>query len=47
VNAATGGIIKVLPAPSHCVQLVVSQTGQQLYEVVGSPDYGNIQVFGF
>ena len=47
VNAATGGIIKVLPAPSHCIELVESQTGQQLYEVVGSPDYGNIQVFGF
>ncbi len=47
VNTATGGILKVLPAPSHCVQLIVSATGHQLYEVVGSPAYGNIQVVGF
>ena len=47
VNTATGGILKVLPAPSHCVQLIVSPTGHQLYEVVGSPAYGNIQVVGF
>ena len=47
IDAATGGTLRVLPAPSHCVQLQVSPTGQRLYEVVGSPAYGNIQVFGF
>jgi hypothetical protein len=36
----------VLPAPSHCVELTVSPDGKQLYEVVGAPGYGNIQVFG-
>ena len=46
VDAATGGITKVLPAPSHCRELSVSPTGQQLYESVGTPAYGNIQVFG-
>jgi DNA-binding beta-propeller fold protein YncE len=47
IDAATGGTLRVLPAPSHCVELQVSPTGQRLYEVVGSPGYGNIQVFGF
>jgi len=47
VDVATESIARVLPAPSNCVELLVSPSGQQLYEVVGSPDYGNIQVFGF
>jgi DNA-binding beta-propeller fold protein YncE len=46
VSAATEGIAKVLPAPSHCVGLLVGANGRELYEVVGSAAYGNIQVFG-
>jgi hypothetical protein len=47
VDVATESIARVLPAPSHCVELLVAPGGRQLYEVVGSPGYGNIQVFGF
>lgn len=47
IDVATEGTLRVLPAPTHCVELQVSATGQRLYEVVGSPAYGNIQVFGF
>ncbi|PZS39612.1 MAG: hypothetical protein DLM62_07320 [Pseudonocardiales bacterium] len=36
---------KVLPAPSHCVQVLVSSSGGQLYDVVGTAGYGNVQVF--
>jgi DNA-binding beta-propeller fold protein YncE len=46
IDTATEGVLKVLPAPSHCVQLAVSPDGAHLYEAVGSPGYGNIQVFG-
>jgi DNA-binding beta-propeller fold protein YncE len=46
IDTATEGVLKVLPAPSHCIQLAVAPDGQHLYEAVGSPDYGNIQVFG-
>jgi DNA-binding beta-propeller fold protein YncE len=45
VDAATEAVKEVLPAPSNCVQLVVSPGGGQLYEVVGTPRYGNIQIF--
>jgi DNA-binding beta-propeller fold protein YncE len=46
IDTATESVLKVLPAPSHCVQLAVSPDGRHLYEAVGSPGYGNIQVFG-
>jgi DNA-binding beta-propeller fold protein YncE len=46
IDTATESVLKVLPAPSHCVQLAVSPDGAHLYEAVGSPGYGNIQVFG-
>ena len=46
VDTATEGMQKVLPAPSHCLELLSSPSGRQLYEVVGSASYGNIQVFG-
>jgi hypothetical protein len=46
IGTATESTVKVLPAPSHCIQVLVSPTGRQLYEVVGSPRYGNIQVVG-
>jgi DNA-binding beta-propeller fold protein YncE len=45
VNANTEAVRKVLPAPSHCVQVLVSASGGQLYEVVGTASYGNIQVY--
>jgi hypothetical protein len=45
VNANTEAVRKVLPAPSHCVQVLVSAGGGQLYEVVGTAAYGNIQVY--
>lgn len=45
VDAATEAVKKVLPAPSNCVELLVSPGGGQLYEVVGTPRYGNIQIF--
>ena len=44
VNVATESVRRVLPAPSHCHGLLVSASGSQLYEVVGTPGYGNIQV---
>ena len=46
IDTATQGALKVLPAPSHCVQLAVAPDGRHLYEIVGAPGYGNIQVFG-
>ena len=45
VNLATEAVRKVLPAPSHCVGVLVSTSGGQLYDLVGTPTYGNIQVF--
>ena len=45
VGTRTEGIRKVLPAPRHCVEVLVSSGGGQLYEVVGTAEYGNIQVF--
>jgi len=45
VDTATEAVRKVLPAPSNCVDLMVSPGGGQLYEVVGTPRYGNIQIF--
>ena len=45
VNLSTESVRKVLPAPSHCVQVLVSAGGGQLYEVVGTATYGNIQVY--
>jgi DNA-binding beta-propeller fold protein YncE len=45
VDVATESVRRVLPAPSHCLELLTSASGGQLYEVVGTPGYGNIQVF--
>jgi DNA-binding beta-propeller fold protein YncE len=45
VNIATEAVRKVLPAPGHCVGVLVSSSGGQLYELVGTAKYGNIQVF--
>ena len=45
VSTATEGIRKVLPAPSNCIGVLVSPSGGQLYDLVGTAKYGNIQVF--
>ena len=45
VDVATESVRRVLPAPSHCVEVLVSASGSQLFEVVGTAGYGNIQVF--
>ena len=44
VNLATESVRKVLPAPNFCTQVLVSANGDQLYQVVGTMGYGNIQV---
>jgi hypothetical protein len=44
VNLNTESVRRVLPAPSYCRGLLVSASGTQLFEVVGTPGYGNIQV---
>ncbi|HVB42320.1 MAG TPA: hypothetical protein VNF47_06370 [Streptosporangiaceae bacterium] len=45
VSVATQGVQRVLPAPSHCVEVLTSVSGGQLYEVAGTRGFGNIQVF--
>ena len=45
VNVATESVRRVLPAPSHCLEVLVSASGGQLFEVAGTAGYGNIQVF--
>jgi hypothetical protein len=45
VNTSTEAVRNVLAAPSNCVGLLVSSGGGQLYELVGTARYGNIQVF--
>jgi len=44
VSLATESVARVLPAPRNCLQVLVSANGNQLYQVVGTPGYGNIQV---
>lgn len=45
VNLATESVQQVLPAPANCLQVLVSADGSELYQVVGSATYGNIQVY--
>jgi DNA-binding beta-propeller fold protein YncE len=45
VNVATQSVRQVLPAPANCLQVLVSADGSQLYQLVGTPSYGDIQVF--
>lgn len=44
VNLAAESVRRALPAPANCLQLLVAPNGQ-LYDVVGTSAYGNIQVF--
>jgi DNA-binding beta-propeller fold protein YncE len=45
VNTATESVQQVLPGAAHSVQLLVSADGSELYQLVGTSSYGNIQVF--
>ena len=45
VDVATQSVSRVLPAPANCLQILVSANGGELYQMVGTPGYGNIQVF--
>ena len=45
VDVSTESVHRVLPAPSYSREVLVSANGRQLYEVVGTARYGNIQVF--
>lgn len=45
MDVNTESLRRVLPAPSGCLGLLVSASGNELYEVVGTPSYGNIQIF--
>jgi hypothetical protein len=44
VNLATESTQRVMPAASHSVQLLVSADGEQIYQLVGTPQYGNVQI---
>ena len=43
---STGSVRRTLSAPAHGRGLVISPGGRRIYEVVGAPGYGNIQVVG-
>lgn len=45
VDIARESVQRALPAPSHCLEVVLSASGRQLYEVVGTAGYGNVQMF--
>lgn len=45
VDVARESVQRALPAPSHCLEVVLSASGRQLYEVVGTAGYGNVQMF--
>jgi DNA-binding beta-propeller fold protein YncE len=45
VDVSTQSVRRVLPAPANCLQILVSPSGSELYQMVGTPAYGNIQVF--
>jgi DNA-binding beta-propeller fold protein YncE len=45
VNMTTESVLRAQAAPTGARQVLVSGDGHQLYDVVGTPAYGNIQVF--
>jgi DNA-binding beta-propeller fold protein YncE len=45
VNVARESVLRALPAPSNCLEVILSASGRQLYEVVGTAGYGNVQIF--
>lgn len=44
VDVSTEVMQRVLPAPSDCLQVLVSADGSLLYQLVGTSSYGNIQI---
>ncbi len=44
VDLATQAVTSVLPAPAGSVDVVLSPDGSMLYQIVGTPDVGNVQV---
>ena len=44
VDLATESTRQVLPAAAHSLQVLVSADGEQVYQLVGTPQYGNIQI---
>jgi hypothetical protein len=45
IDLATQHQLKALPAPAHTVDLQLSLDSTHLYDFVGTPTYGNVQVF--
>ena len=45
IDASTERQTKALPAPTDAVGLQASIDGQSLYDIVGTPSYGNVQAF--
>jgi DNA-binding beta-propeller fold protein YncE len=45
VSIATESVQRVLPAPANSLQVLVSADGHELYQLVSTSSYGNIQVF--
>lgn len=45
VDLDTESVTRVIAAPADCLQVLVSADGTQLYQLVGTVKYGNIQVF--
>ena len=45
VDVATEEVRRVLPAPANTRQVLVSADGNEIYQLVGTSSYGNIQVF--
>lgn len=45
VDVAKSSVKYVLPAPAYAVQIQVAPNNTELYDIVGNPSYGNIQVF--
>lgn len=44
-SIATESVRRALPAPADCLQILTAPGGHQLYDVVGTRDYGNVQIF--
>lgn len=45
VDLATESVLRVLPAAADSLQVTLSPDGRTLYDLVGTPAYGNIQAF--
>jgi DNA-binding beta-propeller fold protein YncE len=45
IRLATERQQRAIAAPADCIDIQLSANGRQLYDVVGTPTYGNVQVF--